>query len=51
MTISVSTIARETDLSRQTVLRIKEDSAAAEQVLASWQAREEEKRHRRAAAA
>ena len=42
--VGTSTIAREADLSRQTVLRIKEDHAAAEQALASWQARSDEKR-------
>jgi DNA invertase Pin-like site-specific DNA recombinase len=42
--VGTSTIAREANLSRQTVLRIKEDPAAAEQALASWQARSDEKR-------
>ncbi|EAQ33726.1 recombinase [Nitrobacter sp. Nb-311A] len=42
--VGTSTIAREAGLSRQTVLRIKDDPAAAEQVLASWKAREGEKR-------
>jgi DNA invertase Pin-like site-specific DNA recombinase len=42
--VGTSTIAREAGLSRQTVLRIKDDPAAAEQVLASWKAREDEKR-------
>lgn len=41
--VGTSTIARETRLSRQTVLRIKDDPAAAEQVLASWKARADEK--------
>ncbi len=47
--VSTSTIAREAGLSRQTVLRIKDDPAAAEQVLASWKAREDEKRRAGAA--
>lgn len=42
--VGTSAIAREAGLSRQTVLRIKDDPAAAEQVLASWKAREGEKR-------
>lgn len=42
--VNTSTIAREAGLSRQTVLRIKDDPAAAEQALASWKAREDEKR-------
>ena len=42
--VGTSTIAREAGLSRQTVLRIKDDPAAAEQVLAAWKAREDEKR-------
>ena len=37
--VNTSTIAREVGLSRQTVLRIKDDPAAAEGLLAKWQAK------------
>lgn len=37
--INASTIAREVGLSRQTVLRIKDNPAAAEALLAKWQAK------------
>jgi DNA invertase Pin-like site-specific DNA recombinase len=47
--VGTAAIAREAGLSRQTVLRIKDDPAAAEQVLASWKAREDEKRRAGAA--
>ncbi|MBN8960598.1 MAG: recombinase family protein [Rhizobiales bacterium] len=37
--VNTSTVAREVRLSRQTVLRIKDNPAAAEELLAKWQAK------------
>lgn len=48
---NTSAIAREAGLSRQTVLRIKDNPADAEGVLARWETRDEERKRGRTQAA